>query len=291
MRNTVISFQVSDRCSGMTVKTFLRQEHNMSAGMLTSLKFQENGICCNGAKINSNQRIKAKDVITLTLPCDVNILQPVKMDLCVAYEDEHILVINKPPNITVHPTKCYVNDTLANGVAYYMQQKNELCAFRPINRLDKDTSGLVLIAKNRYIAGCLQQSKTEKIYYAVCEGCIEKSGTINSNIDLMPGHTIQRCVTHNTKGQKAITHYEPAKIGNNHTLLKIWLETGRTHQIRVHMASVGHPLAGDDMYGGSLKYITRQALHCGQMKFLHPIDGKIIDLYAHIPQDILNVLK
>ena len=154
--------------------------------------------------------------------------------------------------------------------------------------MDKDTSGLVVIAKDKYTSNSLMNCVNKK-YLAVCEGKILKSGTIDKPIKLLEGHTIQRTVA--SDGIKAVTNYTPLYNDDKHTLLSITLETGRTHQIRCHFSSIGHPLAGDDMYGGSLEYIIRQALHCAEVSFVHPITKEIVIVKSELPKDIEQIIK
>ena len=163
----------------------------------------------------------------------------------------------------------------------------ESYTFRALNRLDKDTSGCVILAKDR-IAYSLVQPTVEKEYVAVCEGNIEMSGTIDAPIALCPDSKLKRCVC--VDGDRAVTHYEPIAHGNVHTMCRMKLETGRTHQIRCHMSHIGHPLAGDDLYGGSLRYITRQALHCQSVRFTHPDTKEAILLSTEIPTEFLNII-
>ena len=202
------------------------------------------------------------------------------------FEDEYIIVVNKPPLMPVHPTKIHQVDTLANIISYYMNSKGENYTFRAINRLDRDTSGCVLMAKDRVCANSLPDT-VQKEYVAVCEGKIHSSGTVDRPIKVMEGRSIQRVVSDD--GQRAVTHYFPILFCNGHTLTKFILETGRTHQIRCHMSSIGHPLSGDDMYGGSLEHISRQALHCYKVTFTHPITNEYIEVVADLPRDICSV--
>ncbi|HHZ05577.1 MAG TPA: RluA family pseudouridine synthase [Clostridiales bacterium] len=287
MNNTNITFQVTKNHNDITVKDFLKNHCGVSTRMLIKLKQTPLGITCNGEHIRAIDKVYNGDEVVINLPADRNDIIPIKMDLDIIYEDEHLMVINKPPYMPVHPTHNHVTDTLANGVAYYMQSKSEIRTFRAINRLDRDTTGLVVIAKNKYAAAILGKN-IDKTYYAICDGQLKVEGTVNAKIALKEGHTIQRQA--GVCGITAITHYKPIKFSSNHTLLAIKLETGRTHQIRVHMSYIGYPLAGDDMYGGSLKAINRQALHCGEVGFLHPVTEKEIFLSADLPKDMKKVM-
>lgn len=283
-----LKFIVSDECNNMTALTFLKKQCNVSSRMITRLKREKNGILRNGKLLRTIDLLQGGDEVVLNLPVDKSQIVPVKGQLEILYEDEHILAVNKPYNMPVHPTKIHQLDTLANIVAGYSEEKSEHYTFRAINRLDKDTSGIVLIAKDSYSAAKLFKG-IEKTYYAVCQGIINQKGTVNMPIKVKEGHTIERCVS--SDGKPSVTHYKPLMWGNNHTLLELKLETGRTHQIRCHMSSISHPLAGDDMYGGSLEFIKRQALHCGKVEFNHPVTNKQIIIKSEIPEDFLNILK
>lgn len=275
MEKRVMTFIVPPELNGIDVQKYLRRYCGVSARLLAQLKRTSDGLQCNGEHIRSIDLLHANDRMTLTLPKSPVTACPVDLPLTIVYEDADVLAVNKPPFMTVHPVHGHQDDTLANAVAAYSQRTGELFTFRPVNRLDKDTSGLVLIAKNPYAAAVLPKT-AEKVYMALCEGDLEGSGTIDAPLKLMEGHTIQREVA--PDGKRAVTHYEVLRNACNHTLLRIILETGRTHQIRAHFSSIGHPLAGDDMYGGSRQYFERQCLHCAEMRFLSPETHEIIHL-------------
>ncbi|MDP4120318.1 MAG: RluA family pseudouridine synthase [Bacillota bacterium] len=283
MERKQIEFIVPESFNNKDLKTFLKSYCKVSARMITRLVREENGITCNGKLIRTIDNVRSGDIIFLNLPKDENAIEPVYYPLDIVFEDDTLLVLNKPPHMPVHPTKIHQRDTLANAVVYHMKQNNELYKIRVINRLDRDTTGLVVIAKDRYSANFISK-KIEKTYFALCEGVLKGSGTIDAPIRVKTGHTIQREVHEN--GERSITHYKVLKTNEDLTLLEIKLETGRTHQIRTHFSSIGHPLAGDDMYGGHLDKIKRQALHCGEISFIHPKNREIIILKAEIPDDM-----
>ena len=206
--------------------------------------------------------------------------------LDILYEDDYILIVNKPYSMPVHPVKQHQSDTLANIVAYYAQNSGKEFTFRAINRLDKDTSGIVFIAKDRYTANAVKFA-LNKTYFAVCSGIINENGTVNAPIALKKDSKMVREVT--PDGAESITHYKVLAKGEDCTLVSLVLETGRTHQIRCHMAYLGHPLEGDDLYGGRLDKIQRQALHCGKLDFVHPITKQPITVTAPIPDDMKNI--
>jgi len=289
MSDIILTFTVPSEYDNTQAKWFLRNYCNISVRLLTSLKLVPLGITRNGKLLRVIDFVYSGDIIKIKLPQDNNQIAPVKMDLDICYEDEHVLIINKPPFMPVHPTHDHIYDTLANGAAYYLSSKGQNSLFRAINRIDRDTTGLVLVAKHSYAAANLVKN-VNKVYVAVCEGEIKNPGTVNANISLLEGHTIQRTAGA-ADGVYAVTHYIPIKCENNHTLVEFNLETGRTHQIRVHMSYIGHPLAGDDMYGGSLSKINRQALHCKTITFVHPITHSNITIDTQLPSDMKHIIE
>ncbi len=280
-------FIVSNEFDGICVKNFLRRHCDVSARLLTKLKRVDNGITANGVPVRSVDILHAGDVVRLILPQDDRLVTPTALPVEVVYEDEAVVVFNKPPQMPVHPVHGYRLNTLANAAAYYSRQKGEQYAFRAVNRLDKDTSGLVLTAKTGY-AHTFLIGRTRKEYRALCEGELTGSGTIDSPIRMKPGSIIQRETGEG--GVRAVTHYRAQKTAFGHTLLSVTLETGRTHQIRTHFASIGHPLAGDDLYGGSRQYFPRQCLHCAVLTFVHPVTHETLTL-AREPEDWLAILE
>lgn len=280
----IVKFTVEKELDGINVQNFLRKYCNVSARLLTKLKRTENGITANKKHIRSIDILHYGDIVELKMPNDENYIKPVNLPLDIVYEDNEIIIVNKPPYMPVHPVRGHQLDTLANGIIYYSNQKGENYTFRVINRLDKNTSGLVLIAKNTYSASFLAKN-IDKTYVALCEGELYGQGIINSPIKLKDGHIIQRDVGEG--GVPSVTHWKSIYVQNKHTYLELKLETGRTHQIRVHLSSIGHPLAGDDMYGGSLKYFNRQCLHCSKLCFVHPITKENIEI-EKLPENWLE---
>ena len=285
MSSKQLVFTVPDECDGMTARVFLRRRCGVSARILTQLKREKDGILRNGQLLKTIDILRSGDLIVLNLPEDKSEIVPVKGELDILYEDENILAVNKPAFMPVHPTKMHQLDTLANIVSYRQNKTGESFVFRAVNRLDRNTSGIILIAKDKFTSTALSNS-VEKTYFAVCEGELEKSGTIDVPIMLSPDSKIKRIVDKN--GSPAVTHFEPVFSNGTHTLIKLRLETGRTHQIRCHMSYIGYPLAGDDLYGGSLDLINRQALHCGYTSFIHPITEERIEIKSPIPKDFVS---
>ncbi|MBQ9673892.1 MAG: RluA family pseudouridine synthase [Ruminococcus sp.] len=282
-----LEFTVTQSCDGMLCKEYLKKVCNVSSKMITKLVRTEMGITRNGELLRTVDSVCNGDVIRLKLPQDENEIIPTEGELDVMYEDNHILIVNKPDNMPVHPTKNHQTDTLANIVRFYSLNKNEHYTFRAINRLDRDTSGLVVIAKDRYTASCLKGLYKE--YTAVCQGEMINDGTVSANIRLCPNSKMLREV--HTSGAYAVTHYKVLQTNGEHTLILCTLETGRTHQIRCHMSYLGFPLAGDDLYGGSKEKIHRQALHCSRVEFKHPVTGENIDIKSKIPENIRQIIE
>ena len=263
-----MKFVVERELDGISVQNFLKRHCNVSSRLLIKLKRTENGITANGKHIRSIDILHFGDMVEIRMPEDENEIAAVNNPVEIVYEDDEVLIFNKPPFMPVHPVREHQLDTLANYAVYYARSKGENYAFRAVNRLDKDTSGLVLTAKSSFAMTYLTK-RVKKVYVALCEGELSGSGTINAPIRLKEGHTIQREVGEG--GINAITHYRAIKTMYGHTYVEFELETGRTHQIRVHMSSMGHSLAGDDMYGGSRLYFNRQCLHCAELEFAHPV--------------------
>ncbi len=267
---------------GITVRSFLRGTCRISARLHTKLKHIENGITVDGKLVKARDTLRANDTVVLHIP-DEDSVEAVSMPLDILYEDDFVIVLNKPSNMPVHPTHGHCTDTLANAVAAYLPN----IAFRPINRIDRDTTGIVLAAKDSFSAVRLQKS-AEKIYYAVCEGVLEGEGTIDQPIRIKEGHGIQREVGEG--GERSVTHWKTLASCDGMTLIECRLETGRTHQIRVHFSSyMKMPLSGDDMYGGSREKISRQALHCGFMAFVHPITCERMEIECAMPEDMMSL--
>ena len=283
-----LTFTVPQEYVNVNALSFLKTYCGLSSRMITRLKREKNGILQDGKILRTVDTVFYGKNVEINLPNEEMNILPVKGELDILFEDNHILVVNKSPSMPVHPVKQHQSDTLANIVAFYAKSKSKEFTFRAINRLDKDTSGIVFIAKDRYTANAVK-FKLNKTYYAICEGCLKGSGTINKPIRLREDSKMVREI--NKNGADAVTHYTVLKSDLNYSLLEIILETGRTHQIRCHMSSIGYPLAGDDMYGGNLNEIKRQALHCGKLAFIHPISKKEIELFAPLPQDMQNISR
>ena len=277
-----------------TVKQILKEEFLLSDRLIIKLKNSKQ-IYLNNIPVFINHKIEHNDNITVDLDfeevCE-NIV-PTKMNLDILYEDDGLLIINKPHFIPVHPSMDHYEDSLSNGVKYYFDSIGLKRKIRPVNRLDKNTSGIVIFAKNEYIQECLiRQMKFdifEKEYIAILEGNIDrKKYTINVPISRKENSIIERCVSSN--GDNATTIVELIKNYDSYSLVKCYLKTGRTHQIRVHTSYIGHPILGDDLYGNKSNLINRQALHAYKISFIHPLTKRKFEIDASIPNDIKKLI-
>lgn len=285
----MLEFIVDKDFEKQTVGRYLRTYCSVSARTLAKLKRTFGAILLNGKPARAVDFVKQGDIISIEIPSGVSEgVVPVELPLNIVYEDKYLIVLNKPPFMPVHPTKVHQEDTLANGLSYYAQSKGEHYTFHAVNRLDRNTSGLVMVAKDRHTASIMSQSEITKHYTAFVMGKISENGTVNAPIALSENSKIVRTVK--SDGKPSVTHYEIMEYREDFTVLKLSLETGRTHQIRCHMSHIGHPLLGDDLYGGNFEYINRHALHCGYISFKHPIIGSIFELYAELPEDMKGLL-
>lgn len=267
----------------MTLQDFLTKHQGVSKRLLTRLKRVDGGITRDGKLIRSIDTVNNGDVIVLRFGDDSFLEPNPDLEVEVAYESDSVIVFNKPSGMPVHPSIKHQGDTLGNKFAAMFPE----LTFRAVNRLDRDTSGLCIVAKNALAANLLQ-GRCKKVYYAAVTGEIPESGTINAPIARERESIIIRCVRED--GQYAVTHYKRTAFSGKYSLAEIDLETGRTHQIRVHFAYIGHPLAGDDLYGGTREDIPRQALHCGQLTFTEPLTGEEVTVRAELPEDIARLV-
>lgn len=290
-----LSFAITEEFNGKTVKDFLRHE-KISSATVTKLKKKETGIMLNRQRVFVTHPLACGDELVLTVE-DASerseFIFPSEGKLDILFEDEDLLAVNKPPNMPVHPSKGHPYDSLANTVVYYYARKGENFTFRCVNRLDKDTSGVTLIAKNAYAHELMRRLSVSgginKTYYAAVHGCPDpKSGMIDLPIYRPEAATIKRIV--HPEGKPAKTLYETVKTNGKLSLVKIRLLTGRTHQIRVHFSHIGNPLAGDFLYGDENDgIINRQALHCLEISFTHPVTGKETVIRAEMPEDMKKI--
>ncbi|GAA0380504.1 RluA family pseudouridine synthase [Bacillus horti] len=277
------------------LREFLLEHQQLSRKSLSQIK-HKGDLKLNGQSVTVRAVVKEGDQVEVIYPVEQGsaYLHPEPIPLEILFEDEYIMLINKPPGMCVHPTFSNLSGTLANGVLYYWQQKGLQQTFHPVNRIDKDTSGIVLIAQNKYSHQQLsiEQKKgaLKRKYYACVHGIIkQEKGTIDTPIGRSPDSIITREVRED--GQHAITHFKVLRRFADYTWVEIELETGRTHQIRVHFSSIGHPLLGDDLYGGRRDKIQRQALHAYYTSFLHPASKSTVIYEAPLAQDMEMLLQ
>ena len=272
-----------------TINSTLQNELKISSRLLYKL-IKLNKIELNHKPCDTRKTVTFGDTITINFDYeeDNSNIIPTKMNLNIIFEDDWLLVVNKPAGIAIHPSVLHYSDSLCNGIKFYFDKIGLKKKIRPVNRLDLNTSGLVVFAKCEYIQECLinqmKNNQFKKEYLAVCNGFFEKkSSTINLPIARKENSIIERCISEN--GQTAITHYEVLKEFDNYSLVKCYLETGRTHQIRVHMSAIGHPLLGDSLYGSISDLINRQALHCFNLQFTHPVYNNDLNFWGDLPND------
>lgn len=277
-----------------SINQILQSELNISSRLLFKL-IKNNKIFLNGKTVDTRQTANKGDYLIIDFECeeDNSNIIPTKMNLEIIYEDDWLLIVNKPAGIAIHPSILHYSDSLCNGIRFYFDSINLKKKIRPVNRLDLNTSGLVIFAKCEYIQESLisqmKNSTFKKEYLAICNGIFENySGTINLPIARKENSIIERCISEN--GQSSITHYEVLKEFDNYSLVKCSLETGRTHQIRVHMSAINHPLIGDTLYGSISDFINRQALHCYKLCFIHPISKKLMNFCSDLPLDFKNLV-
>lgn len=290
--NRIFHYQITENEQGTTVLDFLRKK-GFSRHILSSMKADKEALTRNGQRIGGGEQLLAGDHFRVRLleTVDSDGIVPVSMPLSILYEDEDILVINKPADMPVHPSIGNYTNTLANGVAAYLDAKDEHSPFRCINRLDRDTSGALILAKNAFSAAVLstqmRNRQIRRTYLAVVEGITPPNGTISAPISRVDDSVIERHVDF-LRGEPAVTHYERLEVKNEHSLLEIHLETGRTHQIRVHMGYIGHPLPADYLYHPVYDCFKRQPLHSLQLEFRHPVTDKPMCLLAPVSEDMCN---
>ena len=288
----IFHYQITENEQGTTVLDFLRKK-GFSRHILSSMKADKEALTRNGQRIGGREKLLAGDYFRVRLleTVDSDGIIPVSMPLSILYEDEDILVINKPADMPVHPSIGNYTNTLANGVAAYLDAKDEHSPFRCINRLDRDTSGALILAKNAFSAAVLstqmRNRQIRRTYLAVVEGITPPNGTISAPISRVDDSVIERHVDF-LRGEPAVTHYERLEVKNEHSLLEIHLETGRTHQIRVHMGYIGHPLPADYLYHPVYDCFKRQPLHSLQLEFRHPVTDKPMCLLAPVSEDMCN---
>jgi 23S rRNA pseudouridine1911/1915/1917 synthase len=297
VKQTPVTWLVEPADEGRSLKEILYLRLKLSRSLVVKLKRQHK-IAVNGTPAYTNRLVRGGDLIAVDLDLDERSeILPEAVPLEIVYEDEDLLVVDKPAGMPVHPAKRCQTGTLANAVAHYWRQSGYSALFRPINRLDKETSGLVLIGKSQYAHQSIfrqqKERRVERRYLALVEGVVEREqGRIEAPIIRLEDRSRKRTVS--PAGQPAATNYTVQERYPRHTFLQLRPETGRTHQIRVHLSFIGHPVCGDDLYGRTSPLIARQALHAGEISFLHPRTGLPLALTAPLPGDMraaLDILR
>ena len=262
----------------------------LTAGLIKSVKYDGGGFFCDGSPVHTDFAVRPGQVIRFALPPEQGTsVKPQALPLTIAYQDAFAAVLDKPAGMAVHPTLNYPDGTLANAWMYYLQTQGRTGIFRPVNRLDKNTSGLVLCAQNAFAAPGLGATARKK-YVALVHGRMEQMhGVIDAPIGRQNGSIIGRCVT--PGGKPSVTEYTTLAAGTDYSLVLCTLHTGRTHQIRVHMSYIGHPLAGDTLYGGTTQRMARHALHCAEMRFRNPYTQEPICVQSALPQDLVQAAR
>ena len=297
----ILNYKITDEHEKISIANFLR-EQGFSHHIIVHLKKCENGIMVNDQRAYTNQILHRDDSLTINIIEEISSanIVPIPMPLNIIYEDADIMVLNKPADMPIHPSQGNHDNTLANGVAYYFAEQDIPYTFRCINRLDRDTTGLLILAKHMLSAAILSQMmknrEISRTYLALVDGTPPIHGTINKPIGRKEGSTIERIIDE-AHGETAVTHYKvlnttiansngnistnPSNISPKEiSLVELHLETGRTHQIRVHMKSIGHPLVGDTLYNPTTQLLGKQALHSHKLSFKHPI--------THEPMEFLS---
>ena len=278
--------------NGTLVRNFLRQ-CAVSTELARAVKFQGGGFFADGASVLANRRVYPGQVLSFDLPPEAGGVAP-QPDIAVqvVYEDAFAVVLEKPPHLAVHPTLNYPGGTLANGYAAWALQQGRSPVFRPVNRIDKDTSGLVLAARNTYAAPLLAEN-VQKLYYAIVEGELPLGpGVIDAPIGRHPADRKKMAVTEKNS-RSAVTHWRVLERFSGYTLVECKLETGRTHQIRVHMAYRGHPILGDMVYGHKKPELGQdsQCLHAKELRFVHPRTGQLVTVSCELPDYFIALLE
>ena len=281
-----IDYPIDARFDGKKLYSFLKGEAKLSSKLIRSLKQSENGLQINGAHARTIDLLRSGDTVTVRLPDDPCPATPGSVLPEILYADDDLLVVNKPAMMPIHESHNHQGDTLQNCVALYEKEHGASGAFRAVGRLDKGTSGVVVCARNAHAAARLS-GKPEKTYLAIATGLFTGSGTID--LPIYRPDPMKTLRIADPRGDKAVTHWTAKKTDGKNTLLAITLETGRTHQIRVHFAALGAPLLGDTMYGTPDARLCHQALHCASVRLFHPVTGQEIVCRAPMPPEMQTV--
>lgn len=284
-----LHYIVPPEAEGQSLGLYLRT-CGVTAGLIKTVKHTGQGFFADGQTLHTNQKVHAGQCVSFALPPEpATSVAPQPIPVSIVYEDEFAAVLDKPAGLAVHPTLNYPDHTLANGWIYHLKSQGKTGVFRPINRIDKNTSGLVLCAKNAFAAPMLS-GKVQKCYFAIVQGSLPLGpGRVEAPIGRQGDSIIGRCVT--PEGKYSLTEYTVLASSAAYSLLACTPRTGRTHQIRVHMAYLGHPLAGDTLYGGKADVVDRHMLHCGVLHFVHPMTREQIRVTSQFPKDMRELAE
>ncbi|MGN0423358.1 MAG: RluA family pseudouridine synthase [Lachnospiraceae bacterium] len=293
--NRVIDYIIDEADDGLRIEQYLRRK-GYSGQNLAEIKRMPKSVLVNGEHYYMKQELNTGDHLSIHI-CETKCsekIPPVQIPLDIVYEDEDIIVINKPAGMPIHPSLNNYTNSMANALAWYYQEQGKPFIFRCCNRLDRDTSGLTVVAKHlvsgNILSDMVRHRDIHREYLAIVRGHVSpEAGTINAPLARKPGTIIERTVDWE-QGETAITHYRLVEERNGHSLVSLRLETGRTHQIRIHMKYLGYPLIGDYLYNPDMEYIRRQALHSHRLSFTHPITGEPMEFTAPLPKDMEKVL-
>ena len=294
--NRNIDYIIDEDSAGLRVEQFLRRKR-YSGQNLSEIKRMPKSILVNGVHYYMRQELSKGDHLQVRI-CETKNsekIPPTNLPLDIIYEDEDLLVLNKPAGMPIHPSLNNYTNSMANALAYYYQSQGKPFIFRCCNRLDRDTSGLTIVSKH-LVSGSILSDMTKyrevhREYLAIARGSVTPSeGTIQAPLGRKGGTIIERTVDWE-HGEDAVTHYKVVKEANGHSLVSLRLETGRPHQIRIHMKYLGYPLIGDYLYNPDMEYMTRQALHSHHMEFTHPITGEHMSFTAPLPEDMARVMQ
>lgn len=291
----ILDYEIREEYAGLRISQFLDRQ-GFSLQNMTLLKKMPENTLLNGKFVHLKERVTTGDHLRIHIQEEESSrkILPVKLPLDIIYEDEDILVINKASGMPIHPSQNNYENSMANGLAWYFKEKGQAFIFRCANRLDRDTSGLTIVSKHMLsgnrISTMTANREIHREYLAICRGSLEpKEGVIDAPLGRKGTSIIEREVNFQT-GERAVTHYQLVEERNGHSLVRLVLETGRTHQIRVHLKYLGYPLVGDYLYNPDMEYIHRQALHAYRMTFVHPVTGEAMEFTAPMPEDMKKIL-
>jgi 23S rRNA pseudouridine1911/1915/1917 synthase len=294
-----MEYRITEAHDGKLLRQFLQTDLRLSSKEIKHIKFLENGLTVNGERVTVRRVLKAGDLLCIASEdTETAPIKPVDLPIAILYEDAHLVVPAKPADMPTHPSHDHYDDTVANALAYRYAKNGEPFVFRPVNRLDRNTSGLLLIARNRTAAGRLSEAmksgKIRKSYLAILDGEMPLGeGVIDACLHRTQESIILRevCPPDAPDADPSRTEYRVLAVENGHTLVEAHPITGRTHQLRVHFAYIGHPLTGDDLYGTPSDAIARHALHARTLAFPHPVTNEVLKITAPLADDFEVALR